>query len=367
MEEIGWRERRIAPVILAIALLFSQIGTHKPIDLTVHRPPLAADRSEQAPSPPALGGVPVRPLPANQPDHLALPAAQRIQRATPFLTRPYAGPHAYTSVFDHCNPDYSQDGLICRFDGVVGNRDNGIDPTFGAGYAVTPGGQDYLYYDGHNGWDYDLVDEPVFAAAAGTVILAGVDDFNPGFGNVVLIDHGNGFVTRYAHLSAIGVAIGQQVRRGAQIGISGNTGNSTGPHLHFGVYLTSNWQPVDPFGWSAGGDDPWGFDAGDLWLTGNPQDPIPLPPAAVSASFAGGWVGVAWTAPGFTGGTPLTGYSIVDSQGHQVMTARPSWNHVMFHLPGADCGDETFTVTAASAVGSGYTSDASNTVSVRCS
>jgi hypothetical protein len=132
------------------------------------------------------------------------------------------------------------------------------------------------------------------------------------------------------------------------------------------VYLSSSWQPVDPFGWSGQADDPWPYDAGDLWLTGNPQDPIPLPPTGVSASFAGGWVGVAWTVPSFNGGSPLTGYSIVDSQGHQVMTARPSWNHVMFHMPAGDCGDEKFTVTAASAVGSGYSSDSSNTVTVDC-
>lgn len=364
---MGQRERKVAPILLSIALLFSQIGIkHHSVPIAAaHQPTLAADRAEQAPAPPALGGIPIRPWPANQPDHLAQ-AAQRSQRATPFLTRPYAGPHDYTSVFDHCNPDYTQDGLICRFDGAVGNRDNGVDPTFGAGYAITPGGGDYLYYDGHNGWDYNLVNEPVFAAAPGTVTLAGVDDVNPGFGNVVLIDHGNGFVTRYAHLSVIQVAVGQHVNRGAQIAISGNTGNSTGPHLHFGVYLSSSWQPVDPFGWSGQADDPWPYDAGDLWLTGNPQDPIPLPPTGVSASFAGGWVGVAWTVPSFNGGSPLTGYSIVDSQGHQVMTARPSWNHVMFHMPAGDCGDEKFTVTAANAVGSGYSSDSSNTVTVDC-
>ena len=78
----------MAPVILAIALLFSQVGVnHKATPVSEHRPVLAADRSERAPAPPALGGVPIRPLPANQPDHLAQAATQRVQKATPFLTR----------------------------------------------------------------------------------------------------------------------------------------------------------------------------------------------------------------------------------------------------------------------------------------
>jgi murein DD-endopeptidase MepM/ murein hydrolase activator NlpD len=364
---VGWsrREGSIAPLLLALVMVFSQIGSLR--HLAVARPEPArvhaADRAEKAPAPPAVGGMPVRALPASQPDHLT--AGAPAPHAA-FLTRPYVGPHAYTSIFDHCNPDYSLDGQICRFDGVVAVRDNGFDPTFPNGYAITPGGQDYLYYDGHNGWDYALTDEPVLAAAPGIVTLAGVDPDNPGFGNVVLIDHGNGFVTRYAHLSQIQVTVGQRVARGAQIAISGNTGNSTGPHLHFGVYLGNVWQPIDPYGWTGSGDDPWAFDAGNLWLTGEPQDPVPLPPSAVNASFTAGWVSVSWTRPSFDGGSALTGYSIVDSQGHQVMTAQASWNHVIFRLPRADCGQETFTVTAANSVGTGYTSDGSAPIDVPC-
>jgi murein DD-endopeptidase MepM/ murein hydrolase activator NlpD len=75
---------------------------------------------------------------------------------------------------------------------------------------------------------------PILAADSGRVIVAGWPD-NTGYGNRVVIDHGNGFVTLYAHLSKILVGIGQTVKRGDQIGLEGSTGRSTGPHLHFEI------------------------------------------------------------------------------------------------------------------------------------
>lgn len=74
---------------------------------------------------------------------------------------------------------------------------------------------------------------PILAADSGTVVAAGWD--SSGYGNRVVIDHGNGFVTLYAHMSAISVTAGQTVGKGNQIGIMGSTGRSTGPHLHFEV------------------------------------------------------------------------------------------------------------------------------------
>lgn len=82
--------------------------------------------------------------------------------------------------------------------------------------------------------------KPVKAAAAGTVVAAGRDG---GYGNVVRVDHG-GFTTVYAHLHEVTVQVGQQVGRGQVVGTVGNTGNSTGPHLHFEWWLAG--QPVDP-------------------------------------------------------------------------------------------------------------------------
>lgn len=75
----------------------------------------------------------------------------------------------------------------------------------------------------------------VIAADAGRITAAGWDA--SGYGNMVLIDHGNGYVTRYGHLSAISVIAGQTVGRGSIIGRMGSTGRSTGPHLHFEIYL----------------------------------------------------------------------------------------------------------------------------------
>ncbi len=77
--------------------------------------------------------------------------------STAFLTLPFMGPHIVTSLFDHCYPDYQVNGRICRYDGQFATQSTGgPDPGFSEGYAQTPGGHDYLYYDGHDGYDYAL-------------------------------------------------------------------------------------------------------------------------------------------------------------------------------------------------------------------
>jgi murein DD-endopeptidase MepM/ murein hydrolase activator NlpD len=74
---------------------------------------------------------------------------------------------------------------------------------------------------------------PILAADSGTVVASGWD--SSGYGNRIVIDHGNGFVTLYAHLSVLQVSPGQRVNRGAVIGQMGSTGRSTGVHLHFEI------------------------------------------------------------------------------------------------------------------------------------
>ncbi|MES2770616.1 MAG: M23 family metallopeptidase [Pseudomonadota bacterium] len=92
----------------------------------------------------------------------------------------------------------------------------------------------------HEGVDF-VTEEgtPVRSAAGGMVIFA---EAHPTYGYLVEIDHGNGFTSRYAHLSAIEVQFGQLLKRGQEIGLSGNTGRSTGPHLHFEVRYKGNAQ-----------------------------------------------------------------------------------------------------------------------------
>jgi murein DD-endopeptidase MepM/ murein hydrolase activator NlpD len=94
----------------------------------------------------------------------------------------------------------------------------------------------------HNGVDISCPNgAPVGSAAAGVVAYAG---WSGGYGNFVLVDHGDGLATGYAHLSRIQVSTGQSVGAGATIGNVGSTGLSTGPHLHFEVRV--NGTPVDP-------------------------------------------------------------------------------------------------------------------------
>jgi murein DD-endopeptidase MepM/ murein hydrolase activator NlpD len=95
----------------------------------------------------------------------------------------------------------------------------------------------------HTGVDIDArYGVPVRASADGVIILTG--NKNDGYGNQVEIDHHNGYVTKYAHLSRIKVSLGQKVKRGQIIGHVGSTGLSTGPHLHYEIIYKN--QKIDP-------------------------------------------------------------------------------------------------------------------------
>ena len=86
----------------------------------------------------------------------------------------------------------------------------------------------------HKGIDFEAdVGDPVLAVADGVVSYSGV---RSGYGNVIEIDHGNGYVTRYAHNSALDRSVGDLVRSGQQIARAGSTGRSTGAHVHFEVW-----------------------------------------------------------------------------------------------------------------------------------
>ena len=94
----------------------------------------------------------------------------------------------------------------------------------------------------HNGVDLGVVTgTEVRASRAGTVTKAG---WGGAYGYCVFIDHGDGIETRYAHLSELNVSEGDYVSQGDVIALSGNTGRSTGPHLHFEIRI--NDEPVNP-------------------------------------------------------------------------------------------------------------------------
>lgn len=123
---------------------------------------------------------------------------------------------------------------------VVPASDQNI--TSGFGYRRDPfNGQGAM----HAGIDFKgAVGSPIFAAADGRVTFAGQKS---GYGNAIEITHGNGMLTRYAHLSRIGVRVGQEVAAGATIGGLGSTGRSTGPHLHFEVRINDRAVNPRPF------------------------------------------------------------------------------------------------------------------------
>jgi murein DD-endopeptidase MepM/ murein hydrolase activator NlpD len=83
----------------------------------------------------------------------------------------------------------------------------------------------------------------IYATDAGVVVYAGWNDY--GYGNLIILDHGNGWQSLYGHLSQVNVSCGQSVGQGDVIGLMGSTGNSTGPHLHFEL-MNTNLGKVNP-------------------------------------------------------------------------------------------------------------------------
>jgi hypothetical protein len=168
------------------------------------------------------------------------------------MYRPYYGSQTVlqrtTSFVDHDKPWYVNDGIFVRYDGTkwtnvsIGSCTGGVN-----------------CYDGHNGYDLNLWYEPVLSVAAGTVIRAGwydASNHQSALGLWAAVDHGNGYATAYGHLSALTVANGDKIGTQWQVGTSGTSGSSTGPHLHMATYYLPNWSATDPFGWTGNYTDP---------------------------------------------------------------------------------------------------------------
>ncbi len=167
-------------------------------------------------------GIPVEDIIAYEPNKLEFP--YRLYKGTQILV-----PGAVRELFVWTPPK-----LPARQRGqVVGTG------TFTR--AVNSGCVTQFYWAGHPGLDIALAEgSPVYAMDTGTVSYAswaagGYYDY----GNLIVIDHGNGYETFYAHLSGINVYPGQVVRQGALIGASGNTGRSSGPHIHIEIRLNN--------------------------------------------------------------------------------------------------------------------------------
>ncbi len=145
------------------------------------------------------------------------------------------------------NANSSGGGYIGSFEGtlswpVSSNTPyyNYISSYFGPRQSPTAGAS-----SNHGAVDIPVSYAPVYAPASGRVIIA---RWLSGYGNYIMIDHGNGYYTGFGHLSGYNVSQGQTVSRGDRIATSGNTGISTGPHLHYEVYIggTANSYRVDP-------------------------------------------------------------------------------------------------------------------------
>ena len=225
-----------------------------------------------------LGSIITAPTSASAPAQLTC-HGKNHPTASPFLVAPYRGWTEVASFLDHDSPDYAVDGVIVLANGLRATAADGQESDLFPAYW-SPALRQYVNYDGHNGYDLDISYQPVLAAGSGTVEFAGWNEGSVygGYGQMVLIDHHNGYVTLYGHLSQLEVKTGDTVTAGQEIAISGSTGHSSGPHLHFSVF--HDCQVTDPYGWSGTGRDPLrdfnNEKASYLWLPGH--DPLLLNP-----------------------------------------------------------------------------------------
>ena len=175
-------------------------------------------------------GIPTADIIAYEPNNLQFP--YRLYPNTQILV-----PGAVREVFVWTPPDLSSVTSNSSYEG------RGVAPiVVGTGsfiFPVSTRNFTQRYWYGHQAIDVGLAEgSAVYAADTGTVTYASWNVY--GYGNLIVVNHGNGFETFYAHLSGINVVPGQIVYKGNVIGASGNTGRSSGPHLHFEIRLNNN-------------------------------------------------------------------------------------------------------------------------------
>jgi murein DD-endopeptidase MepM/ murein hydrolase activator NlpD len=227
---------------------------------------VAADAGDGA-APPSDAGPP--------PSHTCTSLPSPANVVIPFFQHIFAGVYRVANHFDHDVPKEFTDTNGVQIDWCGLHRTNEID--------------------GHSGYDFKLpLNTPVLASADGVVDWAGTDSsfYCPLLDEVVTdqlrveltqtLPDGRRITSNYLHLSRVDVAFLQEVHAGDVIGLSGNTGCSTGPHLHFETRMldgTRTGGPVlfDPFGWEGAGPDPWAGmadGAPSIWLWKPDEAPI---------------------------------------------------------------------------------------------
>jgi hypothetical protein len=264
-----------------------------------------------------VGGILTLPARSHATTSLFEPLPAVMQQApTPFLLPPYYETEQANCVFDHEYPVYSSESTITTTASVAttvvhhdGTRWTGTLSSCNLG---TPS-----CYSGHAGIDYSTRYERILASANGIVRHAGwvkPQSHGYGLGLMVRIEHNNnnGYQTVYGHLSAVAVESGTQITDAADgrvIGISGDTGYSDGPHLHFQVEPPGDSRRVNPYGWIGSYNDPWeqysGLTSHDLWSNhpsisntdvyssgtaiSAPPDPDPTAPGVVLVDESSGF------------------------------------------------------------------------------
>jgi murein DD-endopeptidase MepM/ murein hydrolase activator NlpD len=209
-----------------------------------------------------------------------VPEAPKQLPVAPFLHRPFAGDFPSSNVFDHDLP---------------------ISWADTNGSVLAWWGDTVQALDGHMGYDWGMPEgTPLLAATGGLVTRAGLSptSYCPPLGEstanqAVVVLHetpeGESFLILYSHASVVKVEVGDWVEPGQMVALSGSTGCSTGPHLHFQVEYLARWEApttagglpiigeggtaVDPYGWAGSGPDPWarhplGAVSQRLWMAG---------------------------------------------------------------------------------------------------
>lgn len=273
-----------------------------------------------------------------------------------------------TSWFDHAYPDYNKNRNLMIWDGHTRTK---------GAYNLSVGCYERRCYDDHNGIDFAYRGPnqrngvEIRAAAAGEVVLihsgCRVGDLRcgNGYGNHVILYHEGGYFTLYAHLDQVTVSQGH-VEGGQRIGTMGSTGNSSGPHLHFGLYRDNGngvWdeeeidKPVDPFGWRGGEGDPWVIDRQGpishyVWRYPLSQVETFAGEQGTSMKDATGGLQVDIPPQAFSGEVTLELFlgSVSDSRSDTRSLGYPFWLRLLEWLPHDNLSDRETVSTVASAL-----------------